>query len=165
MKVCWHCGRTNDDGVKYCLGCGTRISALDAFIYAKFLALKAFIQKDEAPKGEDKASESERWRLWLIAWGGVLLVTLVTGPAYVLAAPLFPIGLFVFLRGGEGKAIEGLMGGAWGIGWLLYAALSVVMFVVRKKEVFSVVYVIFCVLLILNLVGCQRLLLAANGLH
>jgi len=153
MKNCPNCFRTNDDAAEYCQNCGAKFEA------------------EEANQGDFKFSDtmptSQKWGFWLSAWGVVIVtsVAVTATPACVLAAPYFPIGLLVWLQNGENKAIEGWMSGAWAFGWLFYLLLSVIMFTVRKKGIFFIIYGIFCVLLALNVVGCQRVIGAASGIH
>ena len=106
-----------------------------------------------------------KWRFWLGAWCLVAIATLVTNPGYILTVPFFPIGLLVWLPHGEERAIEGWMVGAWIVGWIFYILLSVVLFRAKKTGVFFIIYAIFCVLLALNVIGCQRVIQAASGIH
>jgi len=110
-------------------------------------------------------SARDKWRLWLGAWGLVAVATLVINPSSILATPFFPIGLLVWLPNGESKAIIGWMIGAWVIGWIFYGLLSVIMFKAKKSGVFFILFAIFFALLILNVVGCQRVMHAASGIH
>jgi hypothetical protein len=148
MKVCPSCCLTNDDDAECCKECG-----------AKLLPRSA--------NSNDSISTSTKWCFWLGAWGIVILASIaVTGtPRCILATPMFPIGLLFWLPNGENKAIEGWMTGAWVIGWLFYFLLSVVMFRIKKSGIFFIIYFIFCILLVFNVVGCQRVIQVASGIH
>lgn len=153
MKNCSNCFRTNDDEAEYCQNCGTNFEAEEAH------------QGD--PKFNEPMSASQKCGYWFGAWVIVIVasVAVTATPACVLAAPYFPIGLFVWFPHGESKAIEGWMSGAWAFGWLFYLLLSVIMFSVNRRGVFFIIYTIFCVLLAFNVVGCQRVIGAASGIH
>jgi hypothetical protein len=148
MKSCPNCSRENDDDAAQCAGCGMK-----------------FEIEQSSPKFSDPMPRAHKWQLWLGAWGLVAIATLVIHPAYLLAVPFFPVGLLDWLPHGEEKAIEGWMIGAWVIGWMLYVFLSAAMFASKRMGIFFIIYVIFCVLLALNVVGCQRVMQAASGIH
>jgi len=86
-------------------------------------------------------------------------------PASLLSAPLFPVGLLIWLPNGEDKAVTGLMIGAWMIGWLFYLILTIFVFAAKRMSVFIIVYVIFCLSLILNIVGCEKTMEAVSQIH
>jgi len=145
MKICPQCGSENQDALPACQECGIKI---------------------ETRNSEDKPfSTTEKIYYWLGAWGGVILFVLVINPASILAAPFFPIGLLALLPNGAEKAIMAWMVGGWMIGWVFYILLSVVMFQAKKANIFIIFYVIFCIFLALNVVGCQRTMTAVSGIH
>ncbi len=102
---------------------------------------------------------------WFAAWGGVVLIVLVTGPEYILAAPFFPVGLFALMPQGEEEGIKAWMTGGFIIGWAFYMLLSIVMFKTKRRSLFFAIYVIFCALLVLNLGGCYRTMKAASHIQ
>lgn len=51
------------------------------------------------------------------------------------------------------------------VGWTIYIALTFMMFVAKRTNVFWRAYIVFCLLLALNLVGCRRIIDAAAGIH
>ncbi len=51
------------------------------------------------------------------------------------------------------------------LGWILYAALSMLIDRTRKIGTFFPVYFVLCVILALNVVGCKKTLEAAAGIH
>lgn len=148
MKICPTCSQENKDDAEQCEGCGTK-----------------FEMEQSSPKFGDPMPRAHKWQLWLGAWCLVAIATLVMHPAHIVAVPFFPLGLLDWLPHGEQTAIEGWMIGAWSIGWMLYAFLSVAMFAAKRTGVFFIIYVIFCVLLLLNVVGCQRVMEAASQIH
>jgi hypothetical protein len=150
MKICPSCCLTNGDDAENCRECGAKLSPPSS--YTNF---------------SDPISISAKWVFWLAAWGIVIVASVaVTGtPRCILATPMFPIGLLFWLPNGENKAIEGWMTGAWAIGWLFYLLLAVVIFRIKKSGIFFIIYLIFCILLVFNVVGCQRVIQAASGIH
>lgn len=108
-----------------------------------------------------------KWGLYFGAWGAVILLTLVTNPAYLLGAASFPVGLIAMLPRGEERAIEvSMLGPAFvGFGWIVYSALSFVISLTKKMSVFSIAYALLCLLLLLNMAGCHKVLEAAAGIH
>jgi hypothetical protein len=97
---------------------------------------------------------------WLAAWGGVILIFLVTNPACLRFALWFPAGLFAICQPEE-KALETSLTafgtGAFFLGWGIYFVLSVFMLLAKKRTLFVILYLIFCLVLLLNVGGCQRL--------
>jgi hypothetical protein len=109
-----------------------------------------------------------KWGLYFIAWGAVVLVALANNPSDLLSAPGFPIGFIAMFPNGAEKAITA----AWllgpisiGIGWTLYAVLSIVMSCAKRISVFLPVYIVFCILLTLNVIGCRKILETMAGIH
>ena len=111
-------------------------------------------------------STSKKWWYFLSAWGAVALLTLVLTPEYLLAAPWFPVGLLALLPDGGKTAVT-----AWMtlfpivLGWGVYCVFSVVLFKIRRAQTFFIVYVLFCILLALNIGGCQKLLDVSSKIH
>jgi hypothetical protein len=159
MKACQNCDRINSDEVEICYHCGTKFRVWEP-------PEPLTSQDQDKPKSEtgldDKpVSFRRRCFLWLTAWGFVALAVCAINPEYLRAIFFFPIGLFG-LFGGDEKAVEtsftACATGAFIFGWLLYAALSVAIFTVGKRKTFTAIYIIFCILLALNVGGCQRVL-------
>lgn len=154
MKLCQGCGCENDDNAERCRKCWTKIEPLGKS------------EPQDAPtQFNDPMSYSDKWRYWLGTWFLVILANLVINPSSILTAPFFPIGLLVWLPKGEEKAVTGWMTGAWMTGWILYLSLSVIMFKTKKSGVFFILFAIFFALLVLNVVGCQRVMSAASEIH
>lgn len=103
--------------------------------------------------------------LWFGAWGIVILITLAMNPASIITAPLFPMGLFALFPNGDDKAIVAWGTGGFIVGWLFYVLLSIVMFTTNRKGIFFLLYIIFCILLALNVGGCQRVLKDVSHIH
>jgi hypothetical protein len=115
----------------------------------------------------DAISKSAKWQLWGLAWSLVVAATFVPDPAYMITAPWFPVGLLAIFPGGEKNAIAAWMKGLpfTLLGWLLYLFLSAAMARARKERLFILIYVIFCIVLALNLVGCQITFNATQQIH
>jgi len=143
MKTCPQCKLENDDEAGNCRGCGAELRIL----------------KDES------FSRRTKLLLWIAAWGGVIFAVLAINPAYIRAAFLFPIGLFAFLANGTQNAFWAWVAGGFIIGWMLYAVLSAMMFGAKNKQFFIVIYVIFCILLALNVGGCVKVLEDASHIQ
>ncbi len=147
MKSCPNCARENNDEAAQCAGCGMKLEA------------------ERSPKFGDPMPRAHKWQLWLGAWSLAAVAMLVIHPAYLLAVPFFPVGLLDWLPHGEEKTIKGWMIGAWAVGWMLYVFLSAAMFTSKRTGIFFIIYVIFCVLLALNVIGCQHVMQSASGIH
>ena len=167
MKTCGYCGRENVDETESCSECGT-----------------PFLTPAESPILEDNATMLDdvveffrlffrlpvspwiKWLLWTIAWGFVVCATFSTDPQYLAAALSFPVGFYGLLP--ERISIIYAWLGAWLAiigGWALYAALTLAIQTAKRIVSFSFWYLFFCVLLILNVVGCRNLIHTASGIH
>src|SRR5579871_4222095 len=112
--------------------------------------------------GNEPPSGKAKLGYWCAAWIGVAVVTLLINPSAIAAVPFFPAGLFGLLGNGEAGIIAFMMG-AWISGWALYVVLTVSMVRAKKRDAFFRTYVVFCILLALNVGGCQRLGEVASG--
>jgi hypothetical protein len=155
MKSCDYCGHNNDESTEHCSECGSRLKGSDG------ADRSAGLQARTAVSFRAKSS------LVLAAWGVVLAASAAANPANLLTAPLFPLGLLAFLRGGEKNAVIAWMIGTPAIlvGWLIYALLWRAMLSSKRAWAFGSLYVLFCFLLALNLAGCKRTLDAFRNLH
>jgi hypothetical protein len=116
-------------------------------------------------EGEFISTSKKCW-FWFAAWGVVVLLTAAANPAYLPGAPFFPIGLLALLPNGGEKAITGwMLQFPVLLGWLFYIAFSAVMLRIRRPKTFFGVYVVFCIVLALNLVGCHRTIETASQIH
>lgn len=124
------------------------------------------VQDQNMPDSADQ-SLSRKAKLWfcLTAWGGVLLISLAINPAWILAAPIFPVGLLGLFTDGTELAAWTWMSGSFMLGWVLYAVLSAILFNTKSKRIFIIVYLILCSLLVLNVGGCQRVLREASQIQ
>lgn len=94
---------------------------------------------------------SRRWKLWLIAWGVGLVAAGFPNPALIFYVWFFPSGLAkAFDRPFPAYDIA--------IGWLIYLLLTAFAFLSRPRVLYFTFFGIFCILLLLNAVGCQRML-------
>lgn len=114
--------------------------------------------------GNEPLSGKAKLGYWCAAWIGVALVTLLINPSAIAAVPFFPAGLLGLLGNGE-EGIIGFMTGAWVLGWVLYVVLTVSMVRTKTRDAFFSTYVVFCILLVLNVAGCQRLSTVASGIQ
>lgn len=140
MKICPNCKFANDD-FEVCHQCGITFEKWkDSKLEAKSFSFLA--------KG----------CCWLAAWILVILAVLKIDPNYLRTALFFPIGFFALLPNSDNAVAIAFTTLGWSIGWVLYFALSVAMFLTKKKSVFIIIFTIFCVLLAINVVGCQHVL-------
>jgi hypothetical protein len=87
-------------------------------------------------------------------------------PSQILLAPFFPLGLLAALPHGEDRAINGWMQIYPALlGWLFYGLISAALFKARGKQSFFLTYILFCIILLLNVAGCKKVLEAAAGIH
>ena len=94
---------------------------------------------------------SRRWKFWLAAWFTGLIAAGFPHPALVFYLWLFPLGLLKMtgrLTGNDSDYI---------VGWLLYALITVLALLSRPRVLYFTFYVVFCTLLLLNIVGCQQI--------
>jgi hypothetical protein len=159
MKTCSHCQADNGDDATMCCKCGKEFSI------AKKLELRTPPEQNSSESDGESISGPAKLGYWFAAWGCVILIVLVAMPAYLLAAPFFPVGLFALIPQGDEGGIEAMMTGGFIIGWAIYMLLSVIMFKTKNRGLFFFIYVMFCALLLLNLAGCYRTTEAASHIQ
>jgi hypothetical protein len=121
---------------------------------------------NEPETSSDIVPKATKLWCWFGGWGLAAGATLVANPAHLLMAPFFPIGLLALLPDGEKMAITAyMMIFPIGLGWIFYGIYSWVLLSRRGATVFYTWFVFFCVILILNVVGCQKVMQAAAGIH
>jgi hypothetical protein len=161
MKTCPRCSRENEEEARNCRECGAEFE----------IPKKAIANEDQniSRFGGEPFSTRVKTFFWFAAWGGVVLIVLAINPAYFRAAFIFPMGLFALSPNGDGTGITpsimALKLGAFIIGWVLYAVLSVIMFKAKSRGIFIATYVIFCILLLLNIGGCHRVSESMSGIQ
>ncbi len=94
---------------------------------------------------------SRRRKLWLIAWVVGLIAAGFPNPALIAVIWCFPLGLMNVVRW-DGYADDYLI-----VGWLFYGALTVVALMSRPRVLYFTLYIILCILLLLNIVGCHQM--------
>jgi hypothetical protein len=100
--------------------------------------------------------------LWFIAWGFVALFTAAAHPSDLLGAFAFPLGLCGAVPSKVGLGIAfGFAQIVTAVGWLIYLLLSLAIKNAKNFGRFSFLYFVLCVLLVLNMVGCRRLIATA----
>jgi hypothetical protein len=111
-------------------------------------------------------SSRSRWGLWFAAWGVIALWTLTVNPSHLLLAPFFPIGLLGVWPNNEGAAIGGwMLQLPIVLGWVFYLTFSVIMIKARKAKTFVILFIVFCILLVLNVGGCERTMEAVSHIE
>ena len=144
MKKCQYCGCENPDETESCSACGKTHSN---------------------EYSEASIPAAARWLLWLFAWGGVILVTILNDPQNLRLFLGFPVGFFGLFPA-EQSILFTMVGGLFLVmgGWIVYIMLSV-RILRSKSAAFWIYYVIFCILLALNVGGCGLLIHTASGIH
>lgn len=104
-------------------------------------------------------------RIRIIIWltiSALLITLLFVGPTGIVFFPLFPLGLMyplaTFLESYEvyfGFEIAGVV--MW-IGYIPYMLLIPCFFLIKPKNKFFIVLLIFITMLCLNMFGCQQML-------
>ena len=153
MKVCPSCRLSNDDAVECCRECGAKLS---------------FTSSEDIDVANENAgalvpSRDFRVRLiygaWIIAAIFMSPLLFTSGFIALIFAPNFPIGLFAFF-GGANNSFNFL------VGWALYCGIVTILVFARKQGVFIFFYVVLCVLLVMDVVGCYKAISTIlNGLH
>lgn len=124
----------------------------------EFFVMSGDLDKNNHKPSGESISVGTKVVCWSAAWVVVILATLVTNPGGLRYAFFFPMGWSAFLQTSDlQKALLGLTGW-WVIGWCFYVALTFVLFVIRNRYLYFTVFLIFCLLLALNAVGCKHLL-------
>jgi len=166
MKKCRYCGRENADDAAYCGECGTEFH---------IQARPRQIGKPRPFFGETNPSFGFikrlvppwiKWGLYVAAWGAVILATLVRKPSDLRMAPGFPIGLLAVLPA-ETAIVLAWMAAPAAVcgGWMIYFVLTAAIGRAKRLGVFSLAYATLCILLVLNVVGCKKILETAAGIH
>jgi hypothetical protein len=110
----------------------------------------------------DTISPQSRRQLWITTWlvAGIatIIPNLLVTPIALLFAWLFPLGLFRLIFSPDNR-----LDSNWGWfeligGWLFYGYLTVFAISQNRKNRFFVAYTILCIFLILNVVGCNKML-------
>ena len=99
----------------------------------------------------DAISFQRRFKLWNIAFGISLLAAGIRSPVLLLYFWAFPMGLLHAL-GFVGEGFAGIL-----TGWTIYAAASVTLLICPQKAIFYLLYVGFCLMLLLNVAGCHEM--------
>jgi hypothetical protein len=151
MRKCGYCGRENAENANVCQECGT-----------------SFFSNEKKEKGPFSPTISNRfkWTFYFAAWIAVVLATFIRNPADLRWAPVFPIGLLGILSTQSAIVIAWFAGLFVSIiGWLIYVALTILLRRTNRLSFFLLIYLLLCILLALNVVGCGRTLNAASHIH
>ena len=157
MKICPCCRCDNDDKEENCNKCGASLGIWG----------KSTFQDGNIPKSDDESlSPWLKWGLYFAAWGVVALATITRENAKPLAILAFPLGLLGILPFNIAAIAVMLL--CWPVvigGWIIYIVLTVAIGRTKRISVFSILYILFCFLLALNVAGCKKLLETAAGIH
>jgi len=100
-----------------------------------------------------------RAKIVSITW---LIALLACNPRYILVLFAFPIGLMEHIKPFLEENQEVLY---LSLGWILYIILSGVLVAIKKEAAFWMIYIIFVVLLILNVQGCHQVQEGLSQIH
>ena len=159
VKKCGYCGRENASDVASCAECGTSLVPEVRKQPEGAEALKILLLRP--------LPRPVRIMMLLAPWVLVVLGTLAKNPQQLLTAPFFPAGLIAVLKDGPKLAVGAWMitGGTFGlVGWLVYIFLMAGA-ATRKPPMSVIFYILFLILLVLNVRGCERLLEAVKGIE
>jgi hypothetical protein len=159
VKKCSYCGRENADEADYCYECGTAFHPEKEIERCERTAsLFGFIGRPISPW--------IKWGLYVIVWSVVALATITKKNANFLAIFAFPLGLLSIMPIKVALMtawFAGLVVAIWG--WIFYSLLTVAIARAKRVSVFSLLYILLCVLLAVNVTGCQKLLQTAAGIE
>jgi hypothetical protein len=169
MKTCGYCGKENADEAKGCFECGTSFSGeSDVQTWSIGTMMEDVAQFPSLACGclRRQMPFSVRLVLWLVAWGAVIWSTFQHHPEDLRSCLGFPLGFCGLLP--EQASITVVMLVGWAVfivGWVLYGLISAAILISKRLGWLSIFYIVFCVLLALNLTGCRHLIETASGLH
>jgi len=159
VKKCSYCGRENADDADYCYECGTAFHPeRETRRSEKAGTLFRFVGRPISPW--------VKWGLYFAAWGAVVLAAINRNNAHLLAILAFPTGLLSIMPFNIAAMAVLLIG--WVVvfvGWTIYIVLTIAIGRTKRVSVFSLLYVLFCILLAVNVAGCKKLLETAAGIH
>jgi hypothetical protein len=92
------------------------------------------------------------------AWA-IAVIAAFPHPAGIVWFWAFPAGLSMFFTGTRADLLDVV------IGWPVYIALTAWAVSARRRWLYIAVYVLICVVLALNVVGCRRVLRGLDDLH
>lgn len=105
-------------------------------------------------------STRDRWQLWFLILAVVVVASMRGGPYRIVSVLYFPIGLLGWLLKGDDKAIGAVMlGYPLLLGWGFYILLSVILFRARRNWIFFLLCAFLCMVLLLNVAGCNECLI------
>ena len=107
-------------------------------------------------KSSELISLRRRIGLWITAWIIATVACAVPRPVILIFTGVFPAGLLYFLLPACAWSNDTTIG-LLVFGWLLYAGLTVAGLSQKRASKYFQLYLILCVLLLLNVVGCQVL--------
>jgi hypothetical protein len=124
-------------------------------------ALKQDMKGGVAPQVPMKSAVSHwiKGGLYFATWGAVVLITCLKNPDFLWSASWFPLGLLGLIPN-DNAIIVAMLGGPFLniCGWMIYFALTIGIFATKRNLLSWAIFVFFCVLIALNLVGCDRLI-------
>jgi hypothetical protein len=105
---------------------------------------------------EQALSLGRKFAFFLLAW---IATAILMFPVSLYNPVLFPIGLVPMVGASEEQVRH-----SWvlKVGWLLYAGLMAGACISRRKRTYFIIYAIFCLLLIVNIIGCRAM---AGAIH
>lgn len=145
MKNCGYCGRENEWNALTCVECGTVVE----------------LKSEEVPEGE-AISNRTKWGLYFAAWGVTTLALCWKEPYRLISAPVFPVGLVACLSEGAAVGLMMILSGLPAIilGWPIYVVVTIAISKAKGIRSFTLIFVVLCILLALNVSGCEKLAVA-----
>lgn len=113
------------------------------------------MNEDKKEEADGNWDVSRRAKFVLIAWALVVLLMAMPMPGVLLSFWMFPMGLGLLMKGSRFKFDQ--WGGATILGaWACYLLLSVAVITIPRRNWSLALYVILCLVLVLNVVGCHE---------
>jgi hypothetical protein len=149
VKKCPQCGREYSGGITVCPIDNQELVSF--FPPIEPLTTREQAEPSVTPAPHWELSRDERYRHLAIAWGIAFVVFAINHQRDLLAAILyFPLPAYILLD------LGGLPSGpvsAAGLGWIVYVSLSWLLLLVRKRFVYFGLYLVLCLLLLLNVIA------------
>jgi hypothetical protein len=104
--------------------------------------------------------------LYFAAWGILAFIVWRENPDQLKEAPGFPMGLLGVLPE-KSAIVVAMFGGPLVLigGWALYGLVTWYILRIRTLLAYLIALLLFCILLALNMAGCNKMIGIASGIH
>ena len=115
-------------------------------------------KNQQAAEVDAEISLRRRIGLVITAW---IATAVLTFPG-IMHPPSLPAGLLVFVGMGEANPMTQPL---LIIGWIVYITLTLSALLSRRKNTYSTIFTVLCVLLLLNSAGCRLMMAGFGDIH